>query len=96
MSRKSLVVNFLNEVNSNSTSTAIENLKMLIEDLENKNDPDSIEIEIVDLSYQLLEKFELLKTTLRRYSKSEQTLSSDRLINLYSDNSYGSSKLFND
>lgn len=94
MSRKTIVVNFLNEVNSSSVKSTLEGLKNLIEELEDKNDPEMIEVEIVNVSYQLFEKLELLQSVLRKYVTHEHILTGDKLENLYDDNETGTSTLF--
>lgn len=78
---------------------ALGSLSKLLEDLEIKNDPEPIEIEIVDTAYQLIEKLNLLQTAMRKYKNSESSilLTADKLTNLYKDNkSNGSSILFDD
>ena len=95
MSRLNTVVNFLNEINSKSTKDAFGSLLTLIEDLENKNDPEPVEIEIVDVAYQLIEKLNLLESAMRKYSSMEHVLTGDKLDNLYEHNhKSGSSTLF--
>ena len=96
MSRKLKIVNFLNEFDSSSMEGALGSLVALIEDLETKNDPEPIEMEIVDMSYQLLEKVELLRTALRTYLKTEHVLTGSKLVDLYERKSGGTTALFED
>lgn len=96
MSRKTTIVNFLNEIDSGSVKDALGSLQTLVEDLENKNDPEPIEVEIVDMSYQLLEKLELIRAALRRYMRTEHVLTGNKLDDLYDRKSGGSSALFED
>lgn len=96
MSRKTTIVNFLNEIDSGSVKDALGSLQTLVEDLENKNDPEPIEVEIVDMSYQLLEKLELIRAALRRYVRTEHVLTGNKLDGLYDRKSGGSSALFED
>lgn len=97
MSRLNTVVNFLNEINSKSTKSAFGSLLTLVEDLENKNDPEPVEIEIVDVAYQLIEKLNLLQAAMKKYANTEHVLTGNTLDNLYeSNNKIGSSALFDD
>lgn len=91
------VVNFLNELHSRSTKNALGDLKGIVEELEVKVDPEPLEIEIVDVANQVLEKMELLHAALRKYSNENDVLTGDKLSNLYSKNkSGGTSALFDD
>lgn len=98
MSRLNTVVNFLNEINSKSTKDAFGSLSTLVEDLENKNDPEPVEIEIVDVAYQLIEKLNLLQAAMKKYVNTEHVLTGNKLDNLYESNNknIGSSTLFDD
>ena len=97
MSRFNLVVNFLNTLNSKQVREAFESLNVVLEDLENKNDPDPVEMEIVDAAYQVIEKLNLLQSAMRQYKNSEQILTGKTLSDLYDNSkSRGSSKLFDD
>ena len=97
MSRINNIVNFLNELDSQSTKSLLGDLKEIVEDLEVKNDPEPLEIEIVDVANQVLEKLELLHAAIRKYSVSENVLTGDKLDDLYSNKTGGgSSALFDD
>jgi hypothetical protein len=73
----------------------MEHLTSLLEDLEDKNDPEPIEMTIVNEAYQTLEKIKVLESALRTYVRSGGTLDGDKLSDLYDDNDgVGSSKLF--
>lgn len=80
-----LVVNFLNELNSQEFRDAFESLNVLIEYLENKNDPEPSELQIVETSYEFIEKVKLLESALRSYSQSNDQLGS-KLQKLYDNN----------
>jgi len=84
MSKLNTVVNFLNELKSDSVKSALGSLSILLNELEEKNDPEPIEMEIVDVSYQLLEKLNLLEAALRKYKATDHILAGDKLSNLYS------------
>ncbi|MCK5608389.1 hypothetical protein KAR91_41285 [Candidatus Pacearchaeota archaeon] len=75
----------LNELRSSEVKLLFEHLKMFTENLEEKIDPDPIEIQIVDAAYQLIEKVQLFESVMKQYSsaKSEDLLGNqlDRLYN---------------
>ena len=97
MSRINAVVNFLNTLNSSPVKEAFDALTALLEELEMKNDPEPIEMEIVDSAYQAIEKLNLLQTAMRRYKSSDKSLTGNTLSDLYK-NSHGggTSKMFKD
>ncbi len=97
MSRFNLVVNFLNTLNSGPVKDAFASLSNLLEDLEIKNDPDPIEMEIVDAAYQVIEKLNLLQSAMRQYKNSEEPLTGNKLTDLYENTKGGgTSALFDD
>ena len=97
MSRLNLVVNFLNTLNSKEVREAFDSLNVVLEELENKNDPDPIEMEIVDAAYQVIEKLNLLQSAMRQYKNSEHPLTGRKLSDLYDGNKgRGTSTLFDD
>jgi hypothetical protein len=83
MSRLNTVVNFLNELNSESMKSALGSLSILINELEDKNDPEHIEIEIVNVSYQFIEKLNLLEAALRKYKAIDHVFMGTKLNDLY-------------
>lgn len=97
MSRLNLVVNFLNTLNSKEVREAFDSLNVVLEELENKNDPDPIEMEIVDAAYQVIEKLNLLQSAMRQYKNSEHPLTGRTLSDLYKKSKGGgTSALFDD
>jgi len=95
MSRFNLVVNFLNTLNSAPVKDAFSNLSNLIENLENKNDPEPVEVEIVDAAYQVIEKLNLLQSAMNQYKAKEKTLTGNKLTDLYGNSkSSGTSTMF--
>ncbi len=81
---KTSVIRFLNELNSKEVKSAFEFLSTILERLEEKNDPDPIEMEIVDASYQAIEKLNILENNLRKYVNDEnKTLLGNTLNDLY-------------
>lgn len=97
MSRLNLIVNFLNALNSQQVKDAFGSLSSILEELEVKNDPDPVEVEIVDVAYQAIEKLNLLQSALNQYKNSKGDLTGNKLTNLYDSNKgSGSSILFDD
>lgn len=81
---KTSVIRFLNELSSNEVKSTFEFLTTILEKLEEKIDPDPIEIEIVDSAYQAIEKLNLLENNLRKYVRdSNETLPGSVLGDLY-------------
>lgn len=81
---KTSVIYFLNELDSKEVKSAFEFLNTIVENLENQDDPDPIEMEIVDSAYQTLEKLNVLKNNLRTYVRQEnKSLPGSRLLDLY-------------
>ena len=84
---KTTVIRFLNELNSNEVKGTFEFLENLLKELEDKIDPDPIEMEIVDSAYQTIEKLNMLENNLRKYvADKNQTLPGNRLNDLYESN----------
>jgi len=93
MSRLNLIVNFLNMLNSSIVKEGFESLTPILEDLESKNDPEPIEIEIVNNIYAVIEKISLLESLMRTYNvKENKVVPSNKLVNLYK----SKTSLFND
>jgi len=81
---KTSVIRFLNELNSKEVKGAFEFLSTILENLEEKNDPDPIEMEIVDSAYQAIEKLNVLENNLRKYvTDKNSTLLGNTLNDLY-------------
>jgi len=95
MSRLNTVVNFLNELQSDSVKSALGSLTILLNELEDKNDPEPIEMEIVNISHQLFEKLALLEAAMRKYKNTDNVLMGTKLTDLY-DRGTGGSTLFDD
>jgi hypothetical protein len=89
---KNVITNFLKEIHAEDKQS-LEPFRVFLENIENKTDPDPIELQIVDTSYQLLEKLQLLENLLKNYNKKD--LDGDRLNDLLNRHStQGSSILF--
>jgi len=68
----------------------------LLEELENKNDPDPIEMRLVQNLYHFLEKLKILEHNLSSYIQdNNRNLPGNKLSSLYENQeSYGTSKMF--
>lgn len=88
----------LNELNSGGVRNLMDHLKVFLEHLEEKNDPDPIEIQIVDTAYQAIEKMQLLEAAMRKYQAEGDELLGNKLDELYSSapTNTGTSRLFKD
>lgn len=87
----------LNELNSEEVKLLFEHLTKFLNELEEKNDPDPIEVHIVDAAYQLIEKVQLFETYMKNYvQEGNKTLIGNKLDDLYNSGrvSGGTSTLF--
>lgn len=82
-----LAVSFLSELHSDGIKNTFESLSNMLEALEVKDDPDPIELEMVDTSYQLIEKMNLLSELLKKYVNEGDILIGDKIQSLYEGNS---------
>jgi len=82
-----LAFSFLSELHSDSVKNTFESLSNMLEALETKNDPDPIELEIVDISYQFIEKMNLMSEILKKYVNEDDVLLGDKIQSLYEGNS---------
>ena len=89
---------FLEGINKESTKSTFGELFTLIETLESKEDPDPVEVRIVESLYHFLEKLKVLEHNLKSYviEDNSNNLIGNKLNNLYeSSKGYGTSSLFN-
>ena len=77
-----LAFSFLSELHSDDVKDTFELLSTMIEAIENKDDPDPIEIEITDISYQLVEKLNLITDLLKTYVTEKDILLGDKVQSL--------------
>jgi len=78
------VIRFLNELSSKEVKSTFEFLTTILEQLEEKMDPDPIEVEIVDSAYQAIEKLNILENNLRKYViDNNEILPGNKLSDLY-------------
>jgi len=74
----------LNELNSKEVKLLFEHLPKFLNELEEKNDPDPIEVQIVDAAYQLIEKVQLFEAYMKQYVQEDnETLVGSKLDDLY-------------
>jgi hypothetical protein len=93
MSRfKEITTKFLQEIHSEDISEWLQELKFLSEGLEEKIDPEPIELQIVGSVYQLLENFEQVDNLIKEYKKD--SLPSEKLTTLYNQKASGTGVLF--
>lgn len=84
MSTYKLAEQFLSGLRSENSKEAIEILSTLLESLENKPDPESVEIHLVSQIYQFLEQYKLLENNIRSYVKNlRENLPGNKLSTLY-------------
>ena len=77
-----LAFSFLSELHSDDVKETFESLSNMLEALENKDDPDPVELEITDISYQLIEKLNLLTDLLKKYVTENDILLGDKIQSL--------------
>lgn len=95
MSRfKEITSTFLQEIHSKDISEWLQELKFLSEGLEEKFDPEPIELQLVSSVYQLLETFEQVENLIKEYKKD--SLPSDKLNTLYEQKSNGTTSILFD
>lgn len=91
-----LAFRFLRELDSDDVQDTFESLGTLLEHLETKNDPDPVELQVVDTAYQALEKLKTLEGMLKNYiGESHGINKGNKLDKLYNENpTYGSQIMF--
>ncbi len=84
MTSQKMTASFLNELKTGDTKPLFSLLNRIVENLEDKVDPETIEIEMVDLAYQVIEKFQLLEAAMNKYVvDSNGKLEGNVLTDLY-------------
>jgi len=76
----------LRTLNSQEFTEVLESIQLVLSNLEEKNDPERIEIEVVGDVSQLLEKIHILKSTLNQHLSKRKELTGDKLQGLYEKN----------
>ena len=74
---------FLNELHSAEVTGIFETLILLNDQMETKNDPDPVEIRLVESIYHFVEKLKLLEHNLQSYVKDTNGVSGNKLEKLY-------------
>ena len=75
---------FLESLSSDGSKNTFETLTRLVDELENKVDPDPIEVKLLENIYHFLEKLKILENNLRTYSKEfNKDLPGTKLSDLY-------------
>lgn len=79
-----LAENFINELTSEETKHAFEQLDSLREELESKVDPEPTEIYLIENIYHFIEKFKILENNIRSYVRNNnENLRGNVLSKLY-------------
>ncbi len=80
-----LAQSFLNELASEDFKDALAMLQTFTEGLEVKNDPDHVEIFLVENIYNFMEKFKVMENNIRQYviETNNKTNSTNKLAFLY-------------
>jgi hypothetical protein len=79
-----LAFKFLRELNSSDVQDAFQSLDTLLEYLESKDDPDPVEVQMVDTAYQTLEKLKTLEGLLKIHiGEAHGITKGNKLQNLY-------------
>lgn len=95
---ESLAQNVLNGINNLTLTEVLELLDMLRENLELKEDPDPIELHLIESIDSTTSRWKAMESTIRHYTHENKSKPmGTRLSELYSKiNSLGSSKIFDD
>jgi hypothetical protein len=83
MSTDKLALVFLNELHSDNVKNTFESLSNMLKELENKDDPDQIEVDIVEQTYRLIEELNVLSETIKVYVTKNDVLLGDKVQSLY-------------
>jgi len=76
----------LNELHSKSTQNFLDSINSLLKELEEKEDPETKELYIVENIYQFIEKFKMLQSNLEGYIKEDRRkLPGNKLASLLED-----------
>lgn len=79
-----LAFKFLRELNSTDVQDTFQSLGALLDHLEEKNDPEPVEVQMVDTAYQALEKLKTLEGLLKNHiSESHSITKGNKLQDLY-------------
>ena len=78
---------FLESLQTEQVKDTLEYLSKLVDQLENKRDPDPIELKLLESIYHFLEKFQILQGNLKSYSRDFKDTAKNKLSDLYDESS---------
>jgi hypothetical protein len=79
---------FLESLQIEQVKDSFEYLSKLVDQLENKKDPDPIELKLLESIYLFLEKFQILRGNLKSYSRDfTKSIGKNKLSDLYDESS---------
>jgi hypothetical protein len=82
-----LTFKFMRELNSDAVQETFETLSLLLDHLENKNDPEPSEVQLVDTAYQALEKLKTLEGLIKNHiGENDNIVKGNKLEKLYERN----------
>lgn len=86
MSTDKLALAFLTELHSDNVKGTFESLSNMLKELEDKNDPEQIEVDIAEQVYRLIEQLNILSETLKVYVTENDVLLGDKIQSLIDKN----------
>jgi len=78
-----LAKQFIDGLHSKESKEVFEHLSLLVDHLENKNDPDPTEIRLMVELYEFIEKFNLVQHNLKTYANERLETPGSKLTSLY-------------
>jgi hypothetical protein len=78
---------FLESLQNEQVKDTFEYLTRLVDQLENKEDPDPIELRLLESIYMFLEKLQILQGNLKSYSRDFKDIQKNKLSDLYDEGS---------
>ena len=76
---------FLEQIQTKSSKSVFETITLLVEQLENKTDPEPVEMHLVENIYSFLEQMKRLENNLRSYVSDTKRPIGSKLASLYED-----------
>jgi len=74
---------FLEQIQAESNKSAFESLALLVEQLENKADPEPVEMHLVESIYSFLEQLKRMENNLQSYVNDTKKIPTNKLASLY-------------
>ena len=88
---------FLEGLHSNHTQQTFETLSTLVETLENKPDPEMIEVKLVESIYHFMEKLHILESNIKSYAGEDfHNKPGNKLSSLYDNLTYNGDGIYRD